>query len=88
MISPPKGTLMDHDPTKKLTRFRIAILKKNCSEDRLMEFSMVLSYRRLDKCQVLHHRKMNSFFRKGVTHLHSSTEFGLYYMDCFIRHTT
>jgi len=32
-------------PYKKLTRFKIDILKENCSEDRLMEWSMVLSYR-------------------------------------------
>jgi hypothetical protein len=54
---------------KKLTRFKIAIFKKNCSKDRLMELSMVLSYSRLENCQV-HHRKTNSFFRKGVTNLH------------------
>lgn len=61
-------------PYKKLTRFKIAILKQGCFEDRLMELSIVLSYRRLDKCQFLCHRMKDSFFRKGVIHLHSSTE--------------
>jgi hypothetical protein len=34
-------------------RFKTTILKENCSEHRQMKLSMVLSHRRLDKCQVL-----------------------------------